>query len=635
MLPLIVSILIFISGFFGTPFDEPVYSIKNIPEELMNDNHAVIREDITSFNIPSVTSAKLTHKFVVTLLDGNADQFTSMVIPYDRNIKVLKFEGRAYDSGGKTIYKLKSSDIIDHSAADGFSLYQDDRLKYARIVPPFYPCTIEFYYELGFNGMISYPGWIPVKYANVSVENSGLNISVPDDMHLRYKEFNLKSPVKILQNNNSKIYQWKINNFKAIRFEPFMPALHEVLPAVYTAPDKFELDGFKGNMSSWKDFGEWAYNLNKGRDSLTSGTISKIRSLVSNTKDEKERIRILYDYLKNNTRYVSIQLGIGGYQTFEASFVDNHGYGDCKALSNYMLSLLRIINVRSYLTLVKAGDDSRDILYDFPSQQFNHAILCVPLRQDTLWLECTNQHNPFSFLGRFTGNRHVLIITEKGGILSHTPAFSKTLNLQIRTGEVNMASDGKSTARIKTVDTGLQYDQIKSVVHADYDTQKKWLYNQIGIPDFTIDSFKLSEDINKWPAVTENLTLSLNRYVSVSGSRLFCQLNLMNQLTKSSVTQDERLFDMVFNFPFIDRDSLIYHVPAGYKLEFVPDPVNIQSPFGNYSMQVTLLNDNIIYKRELESNSGRFSKDLYPSYREFVQKIISTDKKKIVLVKSR
>ncbi len=38
--------------------------------------------------------------------------------------------------------------------------------------------------------------------------------------------------------------------------------------------------------------------------------------------------------MQGKTHYISIQVGIGGYQPFLASDVDRLNYGDCKALVN-------------------------------------------------------------------------------------------------------------------------------------------------------------------------------------------------------------------------------------------------------------------------------------------------------------
>ena len=100
-------------------------------------------------------------------------------------------------------------------------------------------------------------------------------------------------------------------------------------------------------------------------------------------------------------------MDLGGLQPFDAKTVFETGCGDCKALSNYMFSLLKLIGVRSYPAIVSSGTYIEPIFLEFPNfQQFDHAILCVPHLKDTIWLECTNQKIPFGFLGDFTDDRH-------------------------------------------------------------------------------------------------------------------------------------------------------------------------------------------------------------------------------------
>ena len=135
-------------------------------------------------------------------------------------------------------------------------------------------------------------------------------------------------------------------------------------------------------------------------DILDKEYADKAVELVKNIPVRRDKIKALYEYMQKNTRYFSVSFGIGGYQPIPANEVAKNGYGDCKALSNYMKALLKTVGIESYYTLAKAGE-YQYMQADFPSQQFNHVILCVPDNQEMIWLECTSQTKPFNYLGKF------------------------------------------------------------------------------------------------------------------------------------------------------------------------------------------------------------------------------------------
>lgn len=612
---------------------DPKFSVNSIPESLKKDVNVVIRDDQMSFTVQSQRQALLHVYFVATILNENGKDFAEHTVGYDKLSKITSFKGSVYDVNGELIKKLKNSEIYDQSAYDGFTLYSDARLKHIDLSQGVYPYTIEFEYEIEYKFLFMIPGTVLIPQEKVSCQHFSYTLTYPEYLRPRYKTYNIVDKPIVLFKDGIESVSWIFQNLEPIKFEP-LSKREEVIAQITAAPTHFEYDGYVGNMSSWDEFGKWIGTLNKDRNILPEETKQKIRLLTANLKTPEEKAKTLYEYMQNKTRYVSIQLGIGGFQPFEASVVDQTGYGDCKALSNYMVAMLKEVGVNANYILIRAGEGAPGIRKDFPSSQFNHAIVAVPNGIDTLWLECTSQTNPFGYQGTFTGDREALMITDNGAKVVNTIHYSAEQNLQSRTAEVFVELNGDAKAKIKTSYSGIQYenDNLNFNLSDQYDDQKKWIQKTTSIPSFDINSFSMKNIKDKIPTAIVNLDLGLKRFATVSGKRVFITPNLMNRSTYIPEKVEARKTNVVRRTTYTDFDTIRYHLPEGIYPEFLPTPIKLKNRFGEYEATFQLDQDNLLYIRKTKMNKGEFPPDSYTELIEFYRSMNKADNTKIVFL---
>ena len=368
--------------------------------------------------------------------------------------------------------------------------------------------------------------------------------------------------------------------------------------------------------------------------SLTEETKKKVKEITKGLSTQEQKVKALYEFLQNRTRYVNISLGIGGLQPFEAMVVDKVGYGDCKGLSNYMVALLKEVGIKGYYTKIMAGDDAPEIDVAFPSHQTNHIIVGVPNGADTLWLECTDQTNPFDFQGTFTGDRKAIMVTENGGRIVKTHRYSMEQNSQHRVADVFLELNGDAKAKVTTTYSGLQYenDDLNFILNKQYDDQRKWILSNTQIPSFDVVGFSMINKKNKIPSAVVSSDFRLKRWATVSGKRIFITPNLMNRSTFVPEKVESRKTKVVMNFAYTDSDTIRYHIPEGIYPEFLPQPVSIKSRFGEYEVTYKLDQNTLLYVRRVKMNKGEFPPESYPELVEFYKNINKADNSKIVFL---
>jgi transglutaminase-like putative cysteine protease len=626
-------LLILISISFTGNATDRKYSISSIPEELKKDVNVVIREDLTTFTIQSQNKASLHVYFAATILNENGKEYAQKTIGYDKLSKVITFKGTVYNANGESIKRLKNSDIYDQSAFDGFSLYSDNRLKHINLSQGSYPYTIEYEYEIEYKFLFFIPSSACISQEKVSSQHYSYSLVYPQSLKPRYKTFNVNEEPTITKTNDIETALWDFKNLKPIKFESNSNR-EEIIAQIMAAPTQFEFDTYAGKMTTWDDFGRWIKLLNNGRNVLPDETKQKIKLLTSGLKTREEKVKALYEFMQSKTRYVSIQLGIGGFQPFEASIVDQTGYGDCKALSNYMVAMLNEIGIKANYVLIRAGEGAIDLKKDFPSSQFNHAIAAVPNGLDTLWLECTSQTNPFGYMGTFTGDREALMITDEGAKIVNTINYNAAQNIKSRVADVIVQLDGNAKAKVKTRYSGIQYEHghLNFTVNSQSDDQKKWIQKNIEIPAFDINSFKMTNLKDKIPTAIVDLDLTLSRLASVSGKRIFITPNLMNRFTFIPERVDARKTKVVLKKTYTDIDTIRYQLPSGIYPESVPSTISLSTRFGEYHASFKIDQGSLIYVRRVRMNKGDFPKESYNELIDFYKSINKADNMKLVFL---
>ena len=294
--------------------------VPGIPDSLLKNSDAVARLMSVDFvyNTPTSASAKFVEE--TTILNNTATDKGSFTCYVSPTSSLKNFSGTLCDAQGRTLRKFKRSDL-KYTEFSGGSLASDIATYYLEVYAPSYPYTVRYEYEMAYkNGLFNFPTFIPVGSKGTALEKGVYTVSVPAGMQFRYKGLHIGAPAKESADGRD-IYRWVLKNVPAIKPEPASPPILDLVPLVFAVPEEFEYEKTRGSMRDWASYGAWQCGLLEGRARLPEALRAEVHRRTDGLATDREKVRALYDYLGESTRYVSIQLGIGGQQPATAEEV--------------------------------------------------------------------------------------------------------------------------------------------------------------------------------------------------------------------------------------------------------------------------------------------------------------------------
>lgn len=559
------------------------YKASTIPDSLKKDANAVVRYSAIDVTVKAAGHAIVKRHIITTILNEKAKDEAIIDLGYDKKyLNVNTAEMLVYGADGKLIKKYHRSDMYDRAAYhDALTIITDYRMVGTEHTIVSYPVTIEKIEEIERNGYLDLNEW-NIQQSEIAIQNSSYHIMVNPSLGFRYKDKNTSIEPKKSTQNDMDSYLWEVKNVPAYKLED--DALSwQVFPRIAFATNSFEYGGLPGDISSWQSYGKWQWGLNADVCSLSPTREEEIRQMTAGIKTDKEKVKFLYDYLQHNMRYVNVILGIGGLKPASANFVDQKKYGDCKGLSNYMTAMLKAVNIPSYFSYVNSGENQEPSDPNFPYDRFDHIIVCVPLKGDTTWLECTSSKQPFGKLGTFTENRNALLITENGGKLVNTPQSTLQDNLFNSQVHLTLQPDGSAKATLKIAASGEYRNQYLSLAEQKTDEQKEYLIRYLNIKQPSVFDLKPAGDANGVKEV--EVEMEYDKFCDImSGDKQFYRPRVFDLWRITVPVLEKRKSDYYFEHPLQKTCTTTIDLPAGFEVESMPANASLKFSYGNYDV---------------------------------------------------
>jgi len=268
-------------------------------------------------------------------------------------------------------------------------------------------------------------------------------VDVPASLTPRIRERNVRFPRVTSEAHGRRVYEWATADVpKPPAAEPFAADSNDVDVGVAV-----------GSPERWSDVARWYAGLSQGRDAVTPELDARLADVVKGATTGVDSLRAVHRWVAQDFRYVSIALGIAGYQPRPPAAVLETRYGDCKDKATLFVALARRMGFHAFPVLLSAegGVDST-----LPSvEQFDHMIAAVERPGGYRYVDLTADDVPWGQLpGGEYGDFALLVHPDGHGEEVRLPMDSAGANLATDSLVGSLSADGIFTGQLIRTRTG-------------------------------------------------------------------------------------------------------------------------------------------------------------------------------------
>jgi hypothetical protein len=451
-------------------------------------------------------------------------------------------------------------------------------------------------------------------------------LDLPADYEPRIFEENLDFRRRTTRGGGRVVHDWTRAEIPKIEGEPYMAVDSNTVFMSLAI----------GGRTEWPEIARWYDGLSRDRYALTPEIEARADEVMRGAATREDSLRALHRWIAQDFRYVSLSLGIGGYQPRTPAEVFQTQYGDCKDKATLFIALANRIGAKAYPVLLASsgGVDRR-----LPSiHQFDHMIAAVERPEGGYtYLDLTADLIPYGEVSPGYQGEFGLVVLPEGRAEEITfPLSEPSANRTEMRIVGELSTDGFFTGTFETSASGALQYQLRSTFAARQTTkQREALERNIaqnlfeGARGEDLEIFD-GKDLHAQPRV--GVRVVGGRAATPSGGTLILQVPFENGSMQKAIAdlearKEPRRFDINVNAvigPVESVNELRLTLPEGYRAR-LPRNVVAESVFGRFRAEYAQEGRELRVTRSYAGTRGTQPKERLPELIAFFREMSRDD----------
>jgi hypothetical protein len=629
----------------STPFPDWVAQAAAVSlPEYSRDAKAIILYEDRLITVQPDGRALERSREVIRILRPQGREYAEPLAWFSKDEKLLSFHVWSIGPDGHQ-YTMKDTEYREIGAEGGGLLYEDDRAKVASPPGADPGGIVACEFERQVRPYMSEQSWNFQK--TIPLVRSVFEIDLPvgwSQLAVWFKHDSIQ-PAQIAPGH----FRWEVTNVPEINLTdvPLAPSERSLAARMVV---HYSAQSLPQGDALWTKIGNWYQDLASPRSEGTSDIAAKSRSLVAPDADFTSRIQKVAKFLQEEIRYVGIEIGIGGWQPHAATEVYRNRYGDCKDKATLLIAMFDAVGIRATWVLV---DTHRGFIDPrVPSVDGNHAIAAIEIPKGYddpafkavvtartgkryLIFDPTNPYVSIGLLPEYLQGSYGILVAGSDSQVIELPVLKPDSDTTTRAAKFDLEADGTLKGSVTVTHNGASAWGLREFYAMSSDKEQRENLEQSLRRDFS--SFTLGSqsvqhvrDLNQQLSLQYEVTAS--SYAKVAGPLLLVRPRIVGS-DAEALNDRPRKYPIQFGALGDWRDNFDVRIPAGYVIDEVPEPVDLDLDFASYRSEVKIDGNTLHYSREYVLKKLELDPDQFAALKKFEAVVTSDENRNAILKK--